>query len=106
MWRSLTEEHASSSQEADARVLARASTQPDSLPGHTRLSRLVSHDFKAPASAPSEQRSSGEGMDQSELDSNASFPPTPVSSIMYLVCLNMYVVCVLSDLELTPVIIL
>ena len=80
------------------KVLARAANPPDHSPSHTQ-----SHDLKIPHSVPSEQRSSGEvtnassteigslfstlhlqGMDQSELDSNPSFPPTPVSIYMYL----------------------
>ena len=90
-----------SSQEADSRVLARAASQTDPPTGG---SQRVSHDLKVPNSVPSEQRSSGEvcvkgmgicmyacirelqyqnvpvpqGMEQSELESNASFPITPV----------------------------
>lgn len=44
-------------QEADVKVLARASNQPNRSSSHTHS---ISHDLKIPESVPSEQRGSGE----------------------------------------------
>ena len=49
-----------SPQEADAKVLSRASNHRDRFSNHTHLGHMTSHDLKLLESVPSEQRSSGE----------------------------------------------